>query len=207
MGVHEEISKRDGGKEVIINDAVTEFFNEEMTKIESGEIVLPTPSSSGVKVTMTSWEIMPIQRQDGVHGSVFLVGMCKLDNTHYGAFWTPPTVELPKPMAYVEEVILTTGIVNGDTTDIQTTRPIYNMEEWTLISTFFNENNIFEVNRIFDWTMGHMSADQLSAKMKDMDWFKRTQSRINQLGRTPLTPREAANAIKTQNELVIPFKK
>lgn len=205
MGLHEEVSKLDGGREVIINDAITEFFNDEMTKIEDGTLILPKPSSVGVKIEMVSWDIQPISRQDGILGSVFLVGICKLDNAHYGAFWTPPTAELPKAMSYVEEIILTNGVINGDLTSISTTRPIYNLEEWTMISRFFNDNNIFEVNRIFEWTMNHMTADQLSAKMKDMDWFNRTQSRIKQLGRKPLSASEAAASMV--GGMKIPFKK
>lgn len=82
---------------------------------------------------MVSNEVIPIPESNCV-----VVALCKLDDQHYAAIY-----DIVSRRGHVEYAhVRHTGSVTFEF------RPIYNDTEWSVVSNFFNNNNVFELARI-----------------------------------------------------------
>lgn len=87
----------------------------------------------GIYPRMISNEVVPIPDSNCV-----VVALCKLDDQHYAAIYDVIARRGHVEYAHVRR----TGSITFEF------RPIYNDVEWSLISNFFNTNNVFELARI-----------------------------------------------------------
>lgn len=93
---------------------------------------------------MISEEIVEIK------GTSFLIlGICELDGKKYGALYDITTMQ-----TYINEVRMGK---NNDT--LLANYMIHNEAEYALITNFFLENRILEINRIYTWLWGQSESD------------------------------------------------
>ena len=77
--------------------------------------------------------------------------------------------------------------------DEHTTRFIVDRAEYDVICQYFLSQNIFEVQRIMNWTLSYMRSNQdLVKTASKMIWLDPVNARLRQLNRKELTPEEIA---------------
>ena len=163
------------GKTIL--ESVNEFLDDEMKNIKSKIDAKVGARFTDTNIRMVSWDITPI------NDNLFLIGIAKMDDKHYGAFYSPNRPPL-NPEGYIEELHLTPG-----TLQMKGSYLIHDFEEWQFVSAFFNSHNIFESQRIFNWALQLKQGEEVRDAVKKLPWFEKVSK--NKV----VTAEEVASAI------------
>lgn len=180
-----ELYKIQGGKEVTVDEAVTEFLNSEIEtfkeKLDISQASEKSIGTMGFKLLSDDIQIVYGKNDLGNPFPILLVAIVKLDDKVYGAFYNPK-----EKKRYAEE------ITTNYTLNITNSRLIEDQNEWLIVSNYFNLNNVFEKNRIVDWYIQHRNeqAKELEDVIRKMEWFKKAAAHQKQKGKKELTPQE-----------------
>lgn len=180
-----ELYKIQGGKEVTVDEAVTEFLNSEIEtfkeKLDITQASEKSIGTMGFKLLSDDIQIVYGKNDLGNPFPILLVAIVKLDDKVYGAFYNPK-----EKKRYAEE------ITTNYTLNITNSRLIEDQNEWLIVSNYFNLNNVFEKNRIVDWYIQHRNeqAKELEDVIRKMEWFKKAAAHQKQKGKKELTPQE-----------------
>jgi len=186
MGNEKDYIRYDGGKEKTVQEAVDEFLDEEAETIIDKIDKSQAGSIGQMNIKMVSEEITPL---DSPVEPMLLLGIAKLDNKHYGAIF-----RLISHKAAIEELH-----VNATLTEIKSSRLIEDPTEWSVLSKFFMDNHVFEMNRIINWAFSCMANDKKSLieSIKRLPWLDKVNRNLKAKYKRPLTPEEiAVEAIK-----------
>lgn len=93
-------------------------------------------------ITMVTDQISVFVNEYGQQTPMLIVAICKLDSTEYAALFDTTTGK-----AYSVEVVRENGIIKF----FKDLDGIGQDEEWGVVTTFFQQNNVFEQNRIRTW--------------------------------------------------------
>lgn len=161
-----------------IDEAVKEFLDNEIESIK--EKIDPKVGArfSDVNIRIVSWDIKPI------HRNLYLVAIAKMDDKHYGAFYSPNRPPFP-PDGYAEEIRVTPGTL----TMVGEPRLIHDIEEWQFVTAFFNTHNVFESQRIFNWALQVKQGQDMREVVKKLPWFEKVSKDRG------ITAEEVASAI------------
>jgi hypothetical protein len=183
-----DLYKIQNGKEVTVDEAVTEFLNSEIEtfreKLDISQASEKSIGTMGFKLLSDDIQIVYGKNDLGNPFPILLVAIVKLDDKVYGAFYNPR-----EKKRYAEEITINYAL------NITNSRLIEDQNEWLIVSNYFNLNNVFEKNRIVDWYIQHRNeqAKELQDVIRKMEWFKKAASHQKQKGQKELTPQEVIN--------------
>lgn len=186
-----------GGKKYAIQEAVDEFFDEELPtireKLDPKQATESSLSTMGFKLITNRPQIL-----DGrdpytdEHIPIILVAIAKLDDKYYGAYYNP---------AYntkaAEELILDRN------KNVVSSIVIENQQEWLVVCNWFNLNNVYEKAGLMNWYLAYRvgKAKKLTEHIAKAEWYKKASSFRKQHHLKELTPMHVLQQIPKVSRL------
>ena len=129
-------------------DNIDGLLDEQMAIFPSGNQVGKAKKGVPIKLISCDLEFLHV---NGVNTGKIICGLAEVDGIKYLAFFDPISLT-----GYVEEVHISPANM-----DIFSLQIIQNPEEWAVLSSFFNENNVWELKRVYNWlwSMKNKSID------------------------------------------------
>ena len=190
------------GKKYNIQEAVDEFFDDELPeirkKLDPKQATEKALSSYGFELVTNRPQILA--GRDPYTNEpipIILVAIAKLDGKYYGAYYNP---------AYntkaAEELILDRN------KNIVSSIVIENQQEWLVVSNWFNLNNVYEKAGIMNWYLAYRTGklNSILKRIEEAEWYKKATSFRNQHHLKELTPMHVYQQIPKANRLVLPRK-
>lgn len=186
MGVEKDIIKYKDGKDLTSTEAINEYLDDEIETLNEKLDRAQAKSLDQMHIRLVSDEISITNTEEG---PLMIVGIAKLDDNYYGAFFNPYTKK-----QYVEELDIKSG-KSPDPSNIRGSRMIMDPTEWHTLAEFFISNHIFEMARIINWVLECKTNEDLRDRVKKMIWMEKVNKDLESKGRKPLTPDEVARKI------------
>jgi hypothetical protein len=110
------------------------------TEVDLGAI---KSTYSTTKIEMITDDIEIFRNHQGVDTPILILARAKMEGGEYAALFDTNT-----KMGYVVAVVRVNGIIK----EFKDIDGLWSDEEWAVINEFFQQNNVFATNRIFQWT-------------------------------------------------------
>jgi len=96
------------------------------------------------KIEMITDDVEIFRNHSGQETPFLLLARAKMDNNEYAALFDTKTKQ-----GHIVELVRSNGIVK----EVRDLDGLFSDEEWAVMNEFFQQNKVFESNRIFRWTM------------------------------------------------------
>jgi len=183
MSVKKDFVKLDGGKEKTDLASITEFLNEEAEDITSKIDKAQGQSISQMNIKIVCDEIDVSETEEG---PLFIVSIAKLDDKYYGAFYN-----VNAQLQYAEELYIRHG-KSPTPGNIASSFLIEDPTEWEVICEFFIKEHVFEMARLFNWTVQAKANEDIRDNVRKLVWYEKVSKDLKAKGKKELTPEEVA---------------
>jgi len=136
----------------------------------------------------------PITKKKVEH---YIIGIVKLDNVFYAGIFT--SNEQGKSKRRVERA---TVDAHYNVTNLYF---IVDLQEWALISNYFNSRNLFEARRVMDWVISYaysLNDPALKNKIESAQWFKVANQTAKRRYEKELTAEEIISKLPKHQDIV-----